>query len=113
MEPTPSAADPVMDLIRSALQAESLRLQGFRVLLFGSRARGQAQPRSDYDLGVDGGQPMPLADFYALADRLEQLPTLLRLDWVDLQRTDPEFRQQALHNHQVIWDGTQLATGEA
>ncbi len=113
MGPSPPEADPVISLVQEALQAEADRLQSFRVLLFGSRARGEAQPRSDYDLGILGAVPMPLVDFYALAERLEQLPTLLRLDWVDLQRADPEFRQRALQDSLVIWDGTQLATGKA
>ena len=51
-----------------------------RVLLFGSRARGTNQPRSDIDLAVEG-----CPNFPALEERLqEELWSLLRLDVVNL-----------------------------
>ena len=51
-----------------------------RVLLFGSRARGTNQPRSDIDLAVEG-----CPNFLALEERLqEELWSLLRLDVVNL-----------------------------
>lgn len=51
-----------------------------RVILFGPRARGTNQPRSDIDLAVEG-----CPDFAALEDRLQnELWSLLRLDVVNL-----------------------------
>ena len=51
-----------------------------RVLLFGSRARGTNQPRSDIDLAVEG-----CPNFLAREERLqEELWSLLRLDVVNL-----------------------------
>ena len=51
-----------------------------RVLLFGSRARGTNQPRSDIDLAVEG-----CPNFLALEERLqEELWSLFRLDVVNL-----------------------------
>lgn len=51
-----------------------------RVLLFGSRARGTYQPRSDIDLAVES-----CPNFLALEERLqEELWSLLRLDVINL-----------------------------
>lgn len=51
-----------------------------RVTLFGSRARGTNQPKSDGDLAVEG-----CPDFDALEDRLQnELWSLLELDVVNL-----------------------------
>lgn len=51
-----------------------------RVTLFGSRARGTNQPKSDIDLAVEG-----CPDFDALEDRLQnELWSLLELDVVNL-----------------------------
>ncbi|WP_455138983.1 nucleotidyltransferase family protein [Thermophilibacter sp.] len=51
-----------------------------RVMLFGSRARGTNQPKSDIDLAVEG-----CPDFDALEDRLQnELWSLLELDVVNL-----------------------------
>ncbi len=65
---TPVATDPILDRFRQALTA----LYGpalDRVVLFGSRARGDAGPDSDYDVAVflkqmEGG----MAEWYRLAD---------------------------------------------
>jgi predicted nucleotidyltransferase len=46
-------------MIVNVLRANAARLEGRKVVLFGSRARGEARPRSDFDLGVMGDQPMP------------------------------------------------------
>lgn len=50
-----------------------------RVILFGSRARGDNKERSDIDLAVSGGD---VARFALEAE--EELPTLLMFDVVDL-----------------------------
>lgn len=46
-----SLDDPVLDQLRAALRA-LYGQQIERVVLYGSRARGTAQPDSDYDLAV-------------------------------------------------------------
>ena len=52
-----------------------------RVLLFGSRARGDYRPRSDIDLAISGGNA---AAFTLAVD--EETDTLLKYDVVDLDR---------------------------
>jgi predicted nucleotidyltransferase len=50
-----------------------------RVWLFGSRARGDARPRSDIDLAIAA----PAADprrWQAILDAIEEAPTLLHVD---------------------------------
>ena len=77
-------------------------LRGYRVVLFGSRASGIARDRSDFDVGVLGDTPLPLATFYKLEDLFEKIPTLYRIDWVDLNRVSPEFRREALKQVEVL-----------
>lgn len=91
----PRRVDEVKQMIRSELANAAPLLRGYKVLLFGSRARGTARPQSDFDLGVVGDSPLPLTVFYAIEDRLEALPTLHRIDWVDLNRASAEFRERA------------------
>lgn len=52
-----------------------------RVILFGSRAKGTATDRSDIDIAVSG---IKKADVYELQERLEDIPTLYKIDLVDL-----------------------------
>jgi predicted nucleotidyltransferase len=80
------------------------RLPQHRVVIFGSRARGDAKPRSDFDLAVVGATPLPLKDFYALSDEIDQLKTLYRFDWVDLARASEKFRRSALENTEIVYE---------
>ncbi len=88
--------EAVLTMIRGVLQEAADELDGFHVFLFGSRARGDARSRSDFDVGVLGSEPLPLGTFSRLAERFENLPTLYSVDWVDLRRTSAAFRESAL-----------------
>ncbi len=79
-------------------------LAGRKVFLFGSRVRGQARLRSDFDVGIIGEEPMSLKDFYLIEDRLEALPTLFKIDWVDFNRVSPVFRERAMGNIEVLYE---------
>ena len=70
--------------------AELARQHGARrLMLFGSRARGDFGPRSDVDLAVYGMPPANRGAFWTAA---EELPTLPRLDIVHVSDTmDPVF----------------------
>lgn len=48
-------------------------------ILFGSRAKGTALERSDIDIAVSG-----VAQFSALLEEIENLPTLFSVDIVDM-----------------------------
>lgn len=55
-----------------------------RIVLFGSRARGTNQPKSDIDLAVYG-----CTDILEFRQRLEEeVETLLRFDLVDMEQAD-------------------------
>jgi predicted nucleotidyltransferase len=91
--------------IREVFQKMESALRGYRIILFGSRARGNAAPTSDFDVGVLGEQPLDLQTFYEIADALEALPTLYRIDWVDLNRANDKLRRQALNDGKVLYAG--------
>ncbi len=54
-----------------------------KVILFGSRARGDNKERSDIDLAVSGGN---VTMFTLDVDEIDVVPTLLMFDVVDLDR---------------------------
>ncbi len=101
---TNSRQAEIVALLKRLFRELAPQLQGYKVLLFGSRAAGKAGPRSDFDLGVLGTIPMPLTVFYQIEDKLEALPTLYKIDWVDLNRVADEFRQRALQHAEVLYE---------
>ena len=72
----PSAADPILTRFRSAIDvAYGERVE--RVVLFGSRARGDARQDSDYDVAIF------LRDFSGIGsemDRIAEIETDILLD---------------------------------
>jgi predicted nucleotidyltransferase len=97
-------AEEVESEIRRILAREAKALSGHRVLLFGSRAMGAARPESDFDLGVLGDEPLNLGAFYHISEKLEEIPTLFRIDWIDLNRSDPRLRKAAESHGCVLYE---------
>ena len=60
-----------------------------KVILYGSRAKGTALERSDIDIAVSG---VVSHDIYELQEELENIPTLYKIDLVDLDT----FKNQLL-----------------
>ena len=67
-----------------------------RIVLFGSRATGDASPRSDWDIGIVGPSPLDGALIERMREALDRLPTLRSFDVVDLSNVAPGLRQRAL-----------------
>jgi len=78
-----------------AAEARKILPEGYVLYLFGSRLAG-GSASSDYDLGVDGPAPLPAGVMTRLEEMGETLPTLAKLDWVDLRRVQAGFREACL-----------------
>lgn len=98
-----SSENQILDLIRNGIRGYANDLAGYKILLFGSRARRNHRERSDFDLGVYGSTPISLATFYKIGDFLDDLPTLYSIDWVDLNRASAALREDALKNAVIIY----------
>lgn len=85
--PLPVLPEPIRALVARLGTEPSVR----RVILFGSRARGDAGPRSDVDLAVEGPD-LTARDWFRLADLTEEVDTLLKVDLVRLEEAPPELR---------------------
>ncbi len=68
-----------------------------RIILFGSRARGDFKPRSDIDLAVEGGS----AARFAL-DVDDDAPTLLKFDVVNLNGPVQAELLEAINTEGVV-----------
>ena len=73
-----------------------------KVILFGSRARGDNHERSDIDLAIQGGNTIAFA---ASVD--EDIPTLLMFDIVDLDKPiQKELLEEIRKDGIVIYEKT-------
>lgn len=68
-----------------------------KIILFGSRARGDYHRASDIDLAVEGGR---ITDF--ILDVKERTSTLLNFDIVDLKETVPGEFLEAIEKEGII-----------
>lgn len=75
---------------------------GYNVVLFGSWAKGTAVPTSDIDLGVVGSRPLPLETVSMIRESLDGLPTIRKIDFVDLQLMSPDHRQDILNHAKTL-----------
>ncbi|HEX4159326.1 MAG TPA: nucleotidyltransferase domain-containing protein [Rhizomicrobium sp.] len=74
-----------------------------KIVLFGSRARGDAMPRSDIDLAV----ACPRADAKVWSDIVEaaeEAPTLLRIDLVRMETAPPELLAEIAREGRVLYE---------
>ena len=99
----PSLADQVERLARDA--AELIRGVlggGVQIYWFGSWVTGQPVERSDIDLAVDLGRELTGVERSRIRDTLEELPTLRKIDILDLRSVGAERRNQ------IIAEGREL-----
>ncbi|MGD9511716.1 MAG: nucleotidyltransferase family protein [Geminicoccaceae bacterium] len=81
-----------------------------RVLLFGSRARGDHGPRSDIDLAVDA-PGASVADRARLAELVEDAPALVGIDLVRLDQVDGRLRRAIESQGIVLLERDQTGAG--
>ena len=93
----------ILNEIRTAAMRVGPRLQGRRIVLFGSRALGTARTRSDFDIGIVGDTPAPASLFYEFEDALDDIHTLYTIDLVDLAAAGRHFREHALKKCEVLY----------
>lgn len=75
-----------------------------RVFLFGSRATGRGDPRSDIDLGIDLGHPIDPETLTRLREAFDEMPILQKVDVVDFASVDADFRRVALERTVLVFE---------
>ena len=97
--------DGAMENLYRKIAAIGRRFRAERVVLFGSRARGDNRSRSDIDIAVFGVSP---DDLPAFREQLDELPTLLEFDLVFVtEQTDPKLVANIERDGVILMDKMQ------
>ena len=73
------------------------------VLLFGSRARGDADERSDFDIAIDAPR-LTRDQWVDILHAAEDAETLLEIQIVDLRETDSKFRSRVMSEGVILYE---------
>ena len=73
-----------------------------RVILFGSRARGDAHPGSDADLALVPGKNFSLIKLSNLREKIDDSNIPFRVDIVNTHEISPEFQNQ-IKKDGIVW----------
>ncbi len=65
-------------------------------LVHGLGARRGRHPTSDIDIGILGQSPVPNEQMLEIRAKVDAIPTLRKIEVVDLQTTDARFRAHAM-----------------
>ena len=97
--------DPVIEIIRDIASKFNIE----KVILFGSRARGDDASTSDYDIGIVSDKLTDL-DKARIYDRIEGINTLKKIDPVFLEdREKDPFYKTIKNEGKVIYEKTKQA----
>jgi len=78
------------------------------IILFGSRARGNAHRTSDIDIGILASGKCDRQKITALRAELEEMNIPYTVDLVDLSTVSEDFRQKVLDEGQIWKESTNL-----
>jgi predicted nucleotidyltransferase len=95
---------PAVQLAEDHLKVHAQRLlPDARVWLFGSRATGQGQRRSDFDLAVQPGEKTPESALWDFENAVKADPEIIYpVDIVDL-RMAPSALREKIQREGVVW----------
>jgi hypothetical protein len=72
-----------------------------KIVLFGSRARGDSTPSSDVDIGIESRENLDRRVLALLRECIENSCIPYKVDIVDLSETSPDFRAHVLGEAEV------------
>lgn len=96
--------DPIKSHIGKIVR-QKINFSHYRVFIFGSRASQiPKSARSDYDVGIEAPQKIPLFVLGEIRNALDRLPILQKIDLVDFGRVSDKFKKSALQIIEVIYE---------
>jgi len=87
----------IEEILKQAAKIISSEIEGnYQLFLFGSRAREIHDEKSDIDIGILTDSQISGKKWLNIQEKIEQIPTLLKIDLVDFNSVDEAFKKVAL-----------------
>ena len=74
----------------------------YQLFLFGSRATVTNDDKSDIDIGIMPDMSLSARQLQAIREKIEEIPTLLKIDFIDFSTVSDNFKTIALKNTKDI-----------
>ena len=74
----------------------------YQLFLFGSRAIGAHDDKADIDVGILPEKSLMPVQIQNIKDKIFEIPTLLKIDFIDFSMVSDDFKLVALKNIQEI-----------
>ena len=74
----------------------------YQLFLFGSRATVTNDDKSDIDIGIIPDMSLSTRQLQAIREKIEEIPTLLKIDFIDFSTVSDNFKTIALKNTKDI-----------
>ena len=74
----------------------------YQLFLFGSRATGAHDDKADIDVGILPEKSLMPVQIQNIKDKIFEIPTLLKIDFIDFSMVSDDFKFAALKNIQEI-----------
>jgi predicted nucleotidyltransferase len=80
---------------------ETFKDDDVKIMLFGSRARNDSDPRSDIDIGILPKKRDDRIKLMALKEKFENMNIPYKVDLVDISRVSEIFRKKAIKDGEI------------
>ncbi len=94
----------VDDVLQNIIKLLISDLNPDRLILFGSRAKGNAHKGSDIDVAVEGGTSLDHREERKLKEKIEEVSGIYFVDIVFLVKTSKDFRDRIMETGKVVYE---------
>lgn len=91
------------EIIKSVVNVLAETLKSPKIIMFGSRAKGDNGRHSDFDFAVSGKRP-PIDVERQIKEKIEKASGLYGIDIVYLDSVDKDFKEIILRTGKVVYD---------
>ena len=92
---------PILTSIYSIVK-ENIKCD-YQLFLFGSRVTGTNSDKADIDVGIIPAQLLSPKQIQSIKEKIEEIPTLIKIDFIDFTTVSDDFRSIALkHTKKIV-----------